>query len=256
MLDPTKRFSGRAENYVRYRPGYPKEIIQYLREYCGLAKESIIADIGSGTGKLSELFLKNANPLFGIEPNQEMREAGERLLKHFPNFTSVTGTAEATTLAGQSVDFIAVGQAFHWFNHERCRAEFLRILKPAGWVAIIFNRRRKDARFAEAYEKLSNEFSIDPGATPHRGVKREVIEEFFQGRGSFETFYHTQEFDFEAVKGRLLSSSYAPEAGQPGHEEMLTVLKKIFEAYKENGRVTFEYETQVGYGRLHVATER
>src|SRR5580658_5391939 len=106
MLDPTKRFTGRSENYARYRPGYPAEIINLLRDRCGLVPTSVIADIGSGTGKLSEIFLENGNPLFGIEPNQEMREAGERLLHHFPNFTSVIGTAEATALPAQSVNFV------------------------------------------------------------------------------------------------------------------------------------------------------
>ncbi|HEY1662001.1 MAG TPA: class I SAM-dependent methyltransferase [Verrucomicrobiae bacterium] len=251
MLDPTKRFSGRVENYARYRPGYPGEIIGFLSGRCGLAKQSIIADIGSGTGKLSELFLKNGNPLFGVEPNREMREAGERLLGHYPHFTSITGTAEATTLAAGAVDFIVAGQAFHWFNHERCRAEFLRVLKPGGWVVIVANRRRKDARpFAAAYEKLTDEFSTDGEQAPRRRIERVAIEQFFPVPAGFEIFYHAQEFDFEGLKGRLLSSSYAPDAGQPGHEEMLAALRRIFEACQENGRVIFEYETQVYYGRL------
>ncbi len=251
MIDPTKRFSGRAENYARYRPGYPGEIIGFLSNRCGLASPSIIADIGSGTGKLSELFLKNGNPLFGVEPNGEMREAGERLLKHYPNFTSIAGTAEATTLTAGAVDFIVIGQAFHWFNQERCCVEFLRILRPAGWVVIVVNRRRKDAKpFAAAYEKLTDEFSTDGAQAPRRRIERAAIERFFPGQAGFEIFYHAQEFDFEGLKGRLLSSSYAPEAGQSRHEEMLAALRQIFDACQENGRVIFEYETQVYYGRL------
>jgi ubiquinone/menaquinone biosynthesis C-methylase UbiE len=251
MLDPTKRFTGRTENYARYRPGYPGEIIGLLRDHCGLVRQSVIADIGSGTGKLSELFLKNGNSLFGVEPNEDMRQAGERLLKAFPNFTSVIGTAEATTLPGQSVDFVTVAQAFHWFDHQRCRAEFLRILKPGGRVVVVINRRRSDSKpFAIAYEKLTDEFSAR-GETPHhRKITREVLEQFFQTRPGFATFFHTQEFDFEGLKGRLLSSSYAPEAGQPEHEEMHAALKQIFEAHQSHGWVIFEYETQVCYGRL------
>jgi SAM-dependent methyltransferase len=251
MLDPTKRFTGRSENYIRYRPGYPREIIHLLRDRCGLTPASIIADIGSGTGKLSELFLKNGNPLLGVEPNPEMREAGEHLLHHFPNFTSINGTAEATTLQTRSVDFVVAAQAFHWFDHSRCRAEFRRILKPQGWVAIIFNRRRADAKpFAVEYEKLADTISAAAETPRHRKISREVLEQFFQDPPAFETFYHEQEFDFESLKGRLLSSSYAPEAGQPGHEEMLAVLKQIFDKYHKHGRVVFEYETEVCYGRL------
>src|ERR1700722_18650168 len=116
MLDPTKRFTGRSENYIRYRPGYPAEIINLLRDRCGLTPASAVADIGSGTGKISEIFLENGNPPFGGEPNRDMREAGERLLLHFPNFTSVIGTAEDTTLPDGSMDFVVAAQAFHWFD--------------------------------------------------------------------------------------------------------------------------------------------
>src|SRR3954466_8235757 len=135
--DPTRRFSSRVDNYVRFRPGYPKEILATLKSECGLNARSVIADIGSGTGKLTELFLANGNPVFGVEPNQDMREAGERLLKAFPKFTSVGATAEETTLANASVDFIVAGQAFHWFDRARCHQEFARILKSNSWVVLV-----------------------------------------------------------------------------------------------------------------------
>src|SRR5258705_12626233 len=98
MLSPTQRFSSRVDNYVRFRPGYPDELIDSLRTENGLTEQAVIADVGSGTGKLTELFLRHGNSVFAVEPNQEMREAGERLLAHFPGFTSIHGTAEATTL--------------------------------------------------------------------------------------------------------------------------------------------------------------
>src|SRR6266446_9260655 len=113
MSAPTERFSNRVENYIRYRPGYPKEIIELLKAECGLFPQSVVADAGSGTGLLAKLFLENGNLVFGIEPNREMRAAGERLLQAYPRFTSIAGTAEATTLPGQSVDFVTAGQAFH-----------------------------------------------------------------------------------------------------------------------------------------------
>ncbi len=248
-LDSTKRFSNRVDNYVRYRPGYPAQIIDLLRDECGLTKDSIIADIGSGTGKLSELFLKADCRVFGVEPNKEMREAGERM--DFPNFTSIDGTAEATTLPAQSVHFVTAGQAFHWFDQERCRAEFLRILKPGGWTVIIWNDRTDATTFLADYEKLLLQFGKDYTAVNHRNVDdAEKIRGFFRSPPRFKSFYNVQQFDYEGLKGRLLSSSYAPVAGEPKHDEMLTALKNLFDTHQKNGHVAFEYDTHVYYGNL------
>src|SRR5688572_27319071 len=139
MLDPTKRFTNRVDNYLKFRPRYPTEIIALLEKDCALTPDSVIADVGSGTGFLSELFLRNGNQVFGVEPNAEMRAAGERLLADYPNFASINATAEATTLPDSSVDFVTAGQAFHWFDREKARVEFQRILKADGWVVIVWN---------------------------------------------------------------------------------------------------------------------
>ncbi|MGH8024796.1 MAG: class I SAM-dependent methyltransferase [Limisphaerales bacterium] len=248
--DPKRRFSNRVENYVRYRPDYPAAIIALLREECGLTPESLVADIGSGTGKLSEIFLKAGCRVLGIEPNSEMRAAGESM--SIPAFTSIDASAEETTLPDQSVDFIAAGQSFHWFDRARCRAEFARILKPGGWVVIIWNDRQDDTTlFLAAYEKLLDQFGTDYAQSHHRKTDQpEVLQAFFGNKPGFKTFHNIQYFDFEGLKGRLLSSSYAPMAGQPKHEEMLFELKRIFDAHHRGGRVAFEYETHVHYGRL------
>jgi len=151
----TSRFSDRVANYVLYRPGYPPQALQALQTECGLAPNHVIADIASGTGIWTRLLLENGNAVFGIEPNAEMREAGERLLQAFPNFTSLAGTAEATTLASQSVDFVTAAQAAHWFDRARSRREFVRILKPGGWLALLWNERVTDTTpFLRDYEQL------------------------------------------------------------------------------------------------------
>ena len=249
--DPTRRFSSRVENYVRFRPGYPKEILALLKSQCGMTAGSVIADIGSGTGKLTELFLENGNPVFGVEPNREMREAGERLLKNFATFTSVAAAAEETTLPNASVDFIVAGQAFHWFDRMRCRKEFARILKPGGWVVLIWNDRKTEATpFLHEYEKLLQNYATDYSKVDHKNIDDMVVHEFFGYAPRKAKIPSAQHFDFEGLKGRLLSSSYAPDEGQPGHAEMLRDLETIFNARQQDGRVEFAYDTVAYYGKL------
>ena len=251
MKPATLRFSGRVDNYVKYRPGYPSGVIETLTRECGLTSSSVVADVGSGTGILSELFLKNGHRVFGVEPNREMREAGERLLKPYLNFTSVEGTAEATTLQDRSVDFVTAGQAFHWFNREQARKEFSRILKPKGWVVLIWNERLTDTSpFLRAYEELLHKYGTDYAAVDHRHVDSIAVGKFFAPQPfTLRTFENCQVCDFDGVKGRLLSSSYTPEPGQPNYQLMLDSLRVIFDEHETDGHVTFEYTTQMYFGR-------
>jgi SAM-dependent methyltransferase len=252
MLNSTQCFSSRVANYIKYRPGYPVAILDLLRKECGLTSASVIADIGSGTGILTELFLKNGNPVFGIEPNREMREAAERLLSHYPAFQSVPGAAEATTLPDHAIDLITASQAFHWFDRDAAHQEFLRILKPGGWIALIWNDRDINSRpFFKAYEDLLLTYGTDYAAVGHKHADAKVIGSFF-GSAAFRqaTLPNQQVFDLEGLQGRLLSSSYAPEPGHPKHVPMLDALRKIFREHQTNGKVTFEYDTIIYYGHL------
>lgn len=251
MLAPTERFSSRVEDYIRYRPGYPEGIVDLLRGACGLTLTSVIADLGSGTGKLAELFLRQSNAVYGVEPNREMREAGERLLAAYSGFTSIDAPAEATTLPDQSVDFITAGQAFHWFDQARARIEFARILRPGGWVVLVWNERRSDSLFLQAYEDLLRTYATDYEQVSHRNVDETKIRQVL-GLDPFLTarFDNAQVFDFYGLKGRLLSSSYAPEPGDPIHEPMLTALAALFASFQVDGQVRFDYETRVYFGRI------
>ena len=251
MPSTVERFTTRVDTYVRYRPSYPQGVIELLKTECGLSKESVIADIGSGTGKLAELFLKSGNNVFGVEPNLAMREAAESLLKHYSKFTSIEGSAEATTLKDASVDLVSAGQAFHWFDSKRARTEFARILKLEGFVVLIWNDRRLDSTpFLREYEQLLQTYGTD-----YKEVRSfnstETISEFFAPESfGFRSFENSQEFDFESLKGRVLSASYTPEPGQPNFEPMLARLREIFEANKRNESITFEYDTKIYYGHL------
>ncbi len=249
--DPKQRFSNRVEDYVRYRPGYPRAILDLLREQCGLAPESIVADIGSGTGLLTQLFLENGNLVYGVEPNAAMRQAGEEFLKKYAQFRSVAGSAEATTLVDGSVDFVLVGQAFHWFDPRPTRAEFERVLKPQGWVAVIWNERSKDdTAFLREYEELLRAFGTDyekvSAKYPQDGPMKSFVGSEADGKKSFA---NEQEFDFAGLRGRLLSSSYSPPQGHPQHEPMLAELEKLFHTHAQDGRVRFKYLTHVYYGQ-------
>ena len=251
MMDSTQRFSTRVKNYLKYRPGYPPAVLDLLKVKCGLTGASVVADIGSGTGILTELFLRNGNPVFAVEPNCDMREAAEGLLGGYSNFTTISGTAEATTLKDQSVNLIAAGQAFHWFDREQSRREFLRILKPGGRVALIWNDRVLTSPFARAYEHLLRTYGTDYTDVNHKDVDARVLSPFF-GPGGYEQigFPNRQIFDWEGLKGRLLSSSYAPEPGHPRYAPMLEALNTLFSVHQSGGQVVFEYDTLVYYGQL------
>lgn len=247
----TSRFSDRVENYVRYRPGYPPEALRALQMECGLAPNHAIADIASGTGIWSRILLENGNEVWGVEPNPEMRLAGERLLTEFTKFTSVAGTAEATTLADASVDFVTAAQAAHWFDRARSRREFVRILKPGGWLVLLWNERlTHETAFLRAYEQLLQTYGTDYEEVRHERTSDAVNEFFDPAPYQQKTFAMRQEFDYEGLEGRLLSSSYAPGLGHPNHEPMLHQLRRIFEEHAATGRVGFEYATRLYFGRL------
>lgn len=253
MTDPTQRFSSRVENYIKYRPSYPQAVVTTLQDECGLTPASLVADIGSGTGLLSELFLQNGNRVFAVEPNPDMRLAAERLLWDDPSFVSIDGRAEAAGLTVKSVDFIVAGQAFHWFDRDKARLEFFRILRPAGWVMLVWNERQTSGTpFLVAYEALLQRYATDYAQVDHRFVVDEAALSHFFGPGAFtqKTFPYRQDFDYASLRGRLLSSSYTPEAGHPNYEPMLAELSQIFQTYQVNDRVAFEYTTKMYYGHL------
>lgn len=247
--DPTERFSDRVDDYVRYRPHYPTAVRDYLRDEAGLTAAATVADVGSGTGILSEPFLKNGNRVFGVEPNAAMRAAAEALLAHYPNFVSVDGTAEATTLPDDHVDFVTAGQAFHWFDQDKARAEFRRILRPEGVVALVWNTRDvAGSPFMQQFEALMARYGTDYHEVCHKGDEA-ALHAFFADDVRQATFANEQLFDLEGLKGRTLSSSYAPLAGHPNHAPLTAALEDLFQRHAENGRIRFLYRTKLYVGR-------
>ena len=246
ITDPKKRFSSRVENYIKYRPNYPVKIIEFLKEKKILTKDTVIADIGSGTGILSKIFLENSNQVYGIEPNKDMREAAEKFLQEYSNFTSLEGSAESTGLKESSINLITAGQAFHWFDVEEAKREFKKILKPNGNVVIIWNNRtKKGAEFNSSYENFISKYGTDYKEVRKREGSINRLYRYHK-----QSFYNFQDFDLSSLKGRVLSSSYIPLADNPIFPKMIIELEELFEKHQQNGIIRIEYNTEVYYGQL------
>ena len=261
------RFSQRVDNYIRYRPRYPPAVLDLLRTECGLTGSHVIADVGSGTGILSELFLENGNSVFGVEPDPEMRAGAEHYLRGFPTFISVPATAEATTLPNHCVDFVTAGQAFHWFDTAQARKEFRRILRPGGWVVLVWNVQRPSGTpFLNALQTFWETETFWKHPYRHSGQQMERVQAYrlnadltrekllvpFFAPAAFAeaSFENPLVCTFRQLKGRILSNGPALEPNDANYETMLAALAKIFQAHQKDGTVTIEHDTRVFYGRL------
>ena len=251
-VDPTRRFSNRVENYVRYRPGYPPEILPMLQREVGLSRSTVITDIGSGTGISAAFFLKNGNKVFAVEPNEKMRRAAESQFKDFPLFTSIDGTAEHTTLEAASVDLVVAAQAFHWFDKKKAKREFQRILKLGGRIVLMWNSRRIDSTpFAARYEALLRRYATDYDLVNHKNIDESILGDFYAPHG-FQTrkVFHPQMIGYEVLEGRLLSASYIPPESDSRFQPLLADLRTLFDRYQTNGTITIEYDTELYIGNL------
>ncbi len=252
ISDPTQRFSDRVDDYRRFRPGYPAAMMDWLRSEHGVAPGWLAADIGAGTGISSELLLGAGLRVIAVEPNQPMRDAADAWLGANPDYRSIAATAEATALPDHSLDLITSAQAFHWFDPERTRREWQRVLKPGGLVAQYANcRRLAGTPFLEGYERLLLDHGIDYVSVSERYPDDRRMRDWFgEGWRACAVFPNPQRIDFETLRGRLLSSSYVPRPGHPGHDPMMAALRALFEATAVDGRVGFDYDTIVHVGTL------
>ncbi len=251
MKKPTERFTQTADYYVKYRPSYPAQMGDEIIFNCHLNQNSIIADVGSGTGLLTELWLRRGNRVYGVEPNESMRNQGEQYLAIYPKFVSVNGTAESTTLSSSSIDLVSVGTAFHWFEVEKTREEFRRILKPQGWVVLVWNVRDLRSELVKEYEALVQQYGINYRGSVAENMESVVKEDFFSPN-TMKTIQYPfgQRFDWEGFQGRLRSTSYCPTEETRNYPAMMVQLRKIFDSYQYDGFVDLPYETKVYYGHL------
>jgi SAM-dependent methyltransferase len=248
---PTERFSDRVDDYVRYRPGYPDEVVPVLERELGIrAGATRVVDIGSGTGISAELFVRRGYTVIGVEPNEAMRAASTKRFAGQPLFRTIAGSAEATTLPDGSADLVVAAQAFHWFDRARARPEIARILAPGGALALVWNDRHTSTTpFLRGYEDALRSWSIDYAKVNHQNLSPDEVTAFFGPGGCLvRTFEHHQDFDWEGLLGRAMSSSYVPLPGQPGHGELVARLRDLFDAHATNGLIRFEYDTKLYFG--------
>ncbi|HZY35733.1 MAG TPA: methyltransferase domain-containing protein [Mucilaginibacter sp.] len=252
VADPTKRFSDRVENYIKYRPSYPAEVLDYLAGQCDLANGSTIADVGSGTGIFSALLLARGYKVFAVEPNESMQGAAISQFGGNDNFIPVASTAETTSLPSDSIDLVVCAQAFHWFDAEKTKTEFKRILKDQGQVALIWNNRDAGTdEFSAAYENLLKQDSVDYNNVNHRNISDMNFKAFFKG-GLYEAekYPNVQVFDEEGLLGRAFSSSYVPAEDTYEGKKFKDLLKALFAKYNKDGKVRFYYQTEVYLGKV------
>ena len=248
----TERFSDRVADYVRHRPDYPAAMLEWLHREHGVTPDWRVADVGAGTGISCKLFLDTGHDVTAVEPNAAMREAAVAWLGGHPRFHAVDGRADATGLPDASVDLVTAAQAFHWFDPASTRREFARILRPGGLAAIFWNSRRLTGTpFLEGYEALLQRYGTDYTSVAERYADDDRMRAWFGAgwRGSAR-FEHKQLLDFDGLRGRLLSSSYAPKQGHPQHEPMIAALHGLFERCQQDGRISFDYDTRIIVGTL------
>jgi hypothetical protein len=248
-MNPTERFSDRVENYAKFRPNYPDTLIRFVQER--LPQPGMIADIGSGTGILSDQLLGAGYIVFGVEPNEPMRLEADRRLGNRPRFHSVTGTAEATTLDPGSVDAVTCAQSFHWFDRTRSRVEFARILREPKLVLLIWNERISED-LMEEYDRILQESVPEYNRVGRRQITDADIADFF-APAPVERFYfpNAQRLDHDGFLGRVLSSSYIPNVGQPGHEAVMNEMEAFFDRHARSGSIDFPYQTRVYLAQLN-----
>lgn len=252
ISDPKQRFTNKVTNYARYRPTYPEALFTFLQNHLGLSPYHAVADIGSGTGLSSKWLIKQGNPLYSVEPNANMRLVAEHLFQQFPNFLSMNGAAEDTSLPDNSVDFLLIGQAYHWFDQVKARQELKRILKTGGYAIIVWNERlTESSQFLKQFENLLIRFSRDYMKVDHRNISEFMLANFYGHRQyGYQSFQNCQLFNWEGLKGRLLSMSYAPQTDETAYTQMLDELSRIFRKNGNFGQIKFDYVTRMYFGQL------
>lgn len=240
-----ERFTDRVVDYEKFRPSYPKEIIQVLKEHIGLNKKWLVADIGSGTGLSTQLFLENGNDVFAVEPNREMRESLLHHFKTYRNLIALNATAEATSIESGCVDLIFAGQSFHWFDRVACQKEFGRILAENGHIVLVWNQRDPEDAFQQEYEDFLLNHIPSYQSVSHKNISDDDLKHFFGSRPMHKVSLPNQQIlDLRSFLGRVRSSSYFPKE-QDENKTLYDDLRLLFDKYAISERIVFKYMTEI-----------
>lgn len=247
------RFFNKAEKYELYRPSYTEESIEKIFDLCRIvpSNEAKVADIGAGTGKFTQLLLDKGFIVYAIEPNEEMRIIADKKFKDYDNFHSIDKVAEDTSLENNSISIITVAQAFHYFDLDKTKKEFKRILKPQGKVALLWNFRLRDSEFIKEYENIIYGLHSNKVKPTHAqdNMTDELFKNFFTNY-EIANISNSQEFDFESLWGRTLSNNHMPNENESEYLQLYDSIKKLFDKYEQNGKILFQYRTQIVVGDI------
>lgn len=244
-------FSGDVADYAKYRPSYPPKITQYMKKEFKLSNDHCVADIGSGTGLSSKLFLKFGCTVYGVEPDPAMRTVAEKKLAEFEAFTSIDGTAHDTHLPAHSVDFVVSAQAFQWFDQDMVKPEFKRILRPNGYCVLLWNQHPfKGSAMAKEFDQLLHQYLPEFTQATRRDSIDEQLTGFFDQDFQRERFKNYHVMNFETFLGWTKSYAFNLRPEAPGYNDLMQSLRKLYEKYNDNGHVTFEYFTHIYVGRF------
>ena len=251
MKGADKIFNGTADFYFRYRPTYPEELMDTITKETGLNPKWVVADIGSGTGILSTLFIEHGNQVKCVEPNDEMRQKSLEILSTRGKVEFIKGTGENTNLPDSSVDLVACGQSFHWLDRRLAKKEFTRILRGRKWVALVWNDRvNEPGTFTGEYESVVRRYSKAYHSTGSTVLSSKNISSFFNGSYKKFQFQNVQKLTLESVIGRYRSASYAIKENDPKYESMIGEFSDLFKKYERKGSVEMVYITKLYLGHL------
>lgn len=253
MVNNEEKFSGKATHYDYARPAYAESLLNTLYSDYGFSPQSVIADIGSGTGIFTEQLLKRGNKVYGVEPNTDMRKAGEERLKGYQNFVSVNGDAANTKLLNTSIDIITVAQALHWFPLEEFSKECKRILKPNGQVVIVYNQRCNDFINKDVDAVVARYCDIRNASTgaAYIELKRKRINELYNGKFIEICKSNSLLMDKNKFLSYWLSRSYAPREGDVNYKLFVNDIVSVFDKYAKDGLITLKQESMAYIGKVN-----
>ena len=243
-------FSPKVADYLASRPGYPAKLFESLTSTCNLRNGAVVADIGAGTGLFTHGLLQHGYQVIAVEPNAAMRAAADQLLTGYPGYRSEHGSAESLPIQPSSVDLITAAQAFHWFEIDRSRAEFLRVLRPKGKVALIWNDRVLTDPLHIALDEIFTRYGGAKRDALVAHESRSDLPKFFGSTVPAElTWNHEHCLDQSGLLSLVFSRSYMPDRSSLPGREVSHHVCEAFQRFATEAGVIVRYTTVAIVGR-------